>query len=494
MTAPATKSVPMILAWAGLTIAAFVLAGFAPAWVAALCVPLAGLVTWLLTRRRRNVERLRLEQLAGQISTIGLDPADTTDADPAGTEPLVTHARTRTDPASDLTDLIARCGRRVESAMLRHTRDRAALRALLNAVDTPVIATDATGHIASMNRAAERLFDGPNRAAGAPLEELFTNNALLEMHARAARGEACRQRVRLMLDGQARFHEVSAIPVRLSIADIPARVPQRAGVVLTLRDVHELARTLQLRTDFAANASHELRTPIAAIRAAIETLAGPAAEDTAMQQRLTGMIENNTARLEELVEDLLDLSRLETEEAPIRAETFRSTELAEPLASMLSDKAKARGVSLVIDFDPTIQTLRTDRKLVLLILRNLVDNAIRFAFDNTQVRVTGEAIPNGNGSLAGTRFRVADRGTGIPLKHQERIFERFFQVDESRARVGGRRGSGLGLAIVRHALRRLNGTIRVDSVWREGTTMTVEIPRSVLFSKSDDAVEPPLRN
>jgi len=483
MPADTPKLDPDPLIWLGFAALAFALSAFAPAWTAAACLPVAGLVSWLSHQRRAARELARLHRIADSIAGIGAAAPETTERD----APAQSDTPDDKSAIDRLERLVAQRHASIENAIVRQLESQALLRANLNAVDTPLIATDESGRVTRMNRAAERLFSSrPRRVEGVPIDELLTNSALLELHARAERGEACRQRIRLTLDGQSRIHEISAIPVRLDIADIPARVPQRAGVVLTLRDVHELAQTLQLRTDFAANASHELRTPIASIRTAIETIKGPAMDDPEMRARVFGMVENNIARLEEMVHDLLDLSRLESEDEPVRAEPFDGRELADSLVSIFQDACAKKRVELVMDLDPGLSSMRTDRKLLLLILRNLIDNAIKFAFEDTAVRVTGRVVPTAGGPIAGARFAVADRGVGIPLKHQQRIFERFFQIDESRARLGGRRGSGLGLAIVRHALRRLDGEITVESVWHEGTTMTVEIPRCVRRAETQE--------
>jgi len=145
-----------------------------------------------------------------------------------------------------------------------------------------------------------------------------------------------------------------------------------------------------------------------------------------------------------------------------------------------------------------LERLRTDQRLLTLVLRNLISNATKHAFENTEIVVRGGLVPRGEldveragqhgaegnddddpGPLGGAVFTVTDRGEGIPLKHQKRIFERFYQVDPSRTGTGTRRGTGLGLAIVRHAVRRLGGEISVESVYQQGTTMRVEIPRCV---------------
>jgi two-component system phosphate regulon sensor histidine kinase PhoR len=470
---PRPDADPSLLAWLAFTAVAFTLARFAPAWTAALCVPAAGLIAWLIGVRRSAGLEQRLRRSAEAVGELGTVAAASLPAPPPRPIPddLV---------AADALDLAIRNrGEDLAGLHARLLESRAVLRGCLNAVDTPVISTDEAGRVTLINRAAERLLKRtPGSLVGVPFEELVSSSAILELHARAEGGEACRRSIRLPFNGAPRFYEVSAVPVRLDIADIPLHGSQRAGVVLTLRDVHDLAQTLQLRTDFVANASHELRTPIASLRAAVETMRGVDQGDAAMQERLLGMLDANIARLEEMISDLLDLSRLESDEQPLRVEPFDGVEMGEALRALFEPVCRKRSLEITLEIDPALRRMRTDRKLVLLILRNLVDNATKFAFEGTTVRVSGSPLPAAAGPL-GARFEVADRGVGIPLKHQERIFERFYQVDESRARLGARRGSGLGLAIVKHALRRLDGEITVDSVWQEGTTMTVLIPRCV---------------
>ena len=461
----------IILAWGAAFIAGLSISPFAPAVLVALLIPAAGALVWLAhsAEERSAIEKLR------ELSSLIEDP-DEDEQHQAAPE--------SEDPFAQIRDRIARRNRWIADAIDREVESGAMLRAYLNAIDTPVIATRESGRVAMMNRPARRLFDlGAPEEGRTGIQELMTSQEVLALHARAAGGEACQSRVRLSVSGQARFYEVSAIPVRLSIADIPARVSPRTGVVLTFRDVHDLAQTLRLRTDFAANASHELRTPIASIKTAIETMQGPASDDAEMQAKLRGMIEGNINRLEETVNDLLDLSRLESDEQPVERTPVDALALCDSLTPVFESVCERRHLLIEFDLDPRLSRMVTDGRLLLLVLRNLIDNATKFAFEGTTVRVTGEVLPSANGAgdapRDGARFRVIDLGIGIPLKHQPRIFERFFQVDESRARIGGRRGSGLGLSIVRHALRSIDGEIAVESVWQEGTTMTITIPRRV---------------
>lgn len=471
----------IILAFGVSFAAALFISPFAPALVIALFIPVSGALVWL---SHAAAERAQLAQLGALIDLIDdAEPGDDNDDPRAAFDPERPYEALRTRIVERNAWIADAIDRAVESGAL--------LRAYLNAIDTPVIALRESGRIAMMNRPARRLF-----ARGAPeegrtgVEEIITSVDVLALYHRAAEGEACQRRVRLNLEAQARFYEVSAIPVRLNIADIPARVPPRTGVVLTFRDVHDLAQTLQLRTDFAANASHELRTPIASIKTAVETMLGPAADDTPMRARLARIIENNAVRLEETVNDLLDLSRLESDERDVVYEPVDAIAQCETIIAGLEEVCERRNLLIETDLAPALARMVTDRTLLVLVLRNLIDNATKFAFEGQVIRVTGEVLQPGDGGRRAARFRVIDQGVGIPLKHQERIFERFYQVDESRARIGGRRGSGLGLSIVRHALRSIDGDIEVESVWQEGTTMTVTIPRCLDVADG----QPPVRS
>lgn len=338
------------------------------------------------------------------------------------------------------------------------------LRAMFDAVDSAVVSTDGSGMVRLCNAAAAEFVGRPApMLIGRRIEEVFTQADLLDLHASAVAGHTHSRHIRFPRPGGMRTFEVFASPL----------AGGTAGAVVILRDVSELARAAQVRTDFVVNASHELRTPIAALRMAAETLEGGAGEDPAMLKRLLGIISGHVARLEDLTTDLMDLSRLESPEYHVTVEPVPASALAEELGALFAGVCRQRRLNLVFEFEPSLEGLRTDRNLVFQILRNLIDNATKFANEGTPVRVVGK--PAGGG---GVRFEVIDQGLGIPLNQQDRVFERFYQIDEARTAhaPGIRRGTGLGLAIVKHSARLLGGQVRVQSVWKQGTTMIVELP------------------
>lgn len=347
----------------------------------------------------------------------------------------------------------------------------------LHVIDEPVLVCDAQQDVILANEAACLWLDmASDDVRGRRIDEVFTSVDVLSLHARASRGEACRRRVTVAGENGNRVVEVSAVPVPVSHSGDG----QGRGVLIVLRDVSELARALEVRTDFAANASHELRTPIAALRGAVDTLQGPASRDEAMRTRLLTMLDENVFRLEDLIRDLLDLSRLEALEGSVKLARVPASELVCALAENFEAMCERCGVSLRFEMAGELEHLRTDRNLLTIILRNLIENAIKFSGRGDEVLVRGSVDAEGDPRASrACVFEVVDHGQGIPLPMQQRIFERFYQVDASRDGSKIARGTGLGLAIVKHAVRTLGGTIRVKSVWQRGTTMTVELAGAV---------------
>ena len=336
------------------------------------------------------------------------------------------------------------------------------LRRLINALDQPVIATDPAGNVLLANHRASELF--ASGGMGRSLEELCPFEGVLRIHSGAAGGRNTQGQVSISAGGSRRTFEVCA--VALESTDPSARRP----VVMTLTDITELANAAKAQTDFVANASHELRTPLASIRAAAETLEA-AHDDPPMVEKLGAMIRSNAGRLEALLADMLELSRLAADEAPVTIEPIEIQALITEKREHFKTALNERNLDLVIERPGELTEIRTELRSIRLILRNLIENATKFAHEGTRITVRFSRPTNEY-----MRIEVIDRGIGIPIAAQARIFERFFQVDEARTGGTKRRGTGLGLAMVKEAVTRLGGEISVESVWQEGTTMRVELP------------------
>jgi len=240
------------------------------------------------------------------------------------------------------------------------------------------------------------------------------------------------------------------------------------SVLLVVRDITEARRLDAIRRDFVANASHELKTPVASIRAAAETLGDGAIDDHDAAHRFTEQLERDADRLGRIVSDLLDLSRLET--GSERLDRAALDAIAEDEVARRQEQAATAGVSLTVQVDG-VPAIRGSARDLALMTGNLIDNAIRYSSAggsvSVEVRAEREAVV----------LRVTDTGAGIPQRDLPRVFERFYRVDQARSRETG--GTGLGLSIVRHVSENHGGDITVTSELGQGSTFEVRLPTSV---------------
>lgn len=236
-------------------------------------------------------------------------------------------------------------------------------------------------------------------------------------------------------------------------------------VLLVVRDITQARQLLATRRDFVANASHELKTPVASIRAAAETLRLGAINDPPAAMRFTEQLERESIRLSRIIADLLDLSRLES--GSELGDDVHLNAVAADEVERLEDMALEHEVALLLQTEPVPRVRGSARDLALLV-RNLIDNAIRYTPSGGEVAVTVGS--EGRRVL----LRVADTGVGIPQRDLPRIFERFYRVDQARSRETG--GTGLGLAIVRHVCENHGGEVTVTSELGSGTTFEVRLP------------------
>ena len=248
------------------------------------------------------------------------------------------------------------------------------------------------------------------------------------------------------------------------------------GRILALTDITEIARAIQIKSDFVANASHELRTPLSAIRAAVETLMGiDSHKDGDAAARFLRIIDRHSARLGALVSDLLALSRLESASQRMKPAAIDLRRFC----SELNEKWAVRVGEKQLEWDCKVPSelpkMTADEDLLGMVLDNLIDNAIKFTDPGGRITV---AFSRQQGDVA---VEVADDGCGIPPQDQERVFERFYQVARARSAAEGprdeSRGTGLGLAIVRHAAASMGGRVSLSSTLGEGTSVVLTIPQ-----------------
>ncbi|TAK11189.1 MAG: PAS domain-containing protein [Rhizorhabdus sp.] len=238
--------------------------------------------------------------------------------------------------------------------------------------------------------------------------------------------------------------------------------------LVTLRDRTDSWIAERMRVDFVANASHELRTPLATILGFIETLnEGRAVEDTAIRQRFLGIMMGEAKRMQQLVDDLISLSRIEADRFSVPQTPLALGPVIEEVAGVIRSGLREGGdrIELAIESAPEV---RADRVQIGQLLHNLIGNAIKYGRPATPIRV---ALDQAQGRV---RLRITDQGEGISPEHLPRLTERFYRVDAGRSRSVG--GTGLGLAIVKHIAERHRATLDIESKVGVGTTVTVTFP------------------
>src|SRR5512133_384267 len=305
--------------------------------------------------------------------------------------------------------------------------------------------------------------DGKVRVCNSAFDALsFTGRSTGFAPLEIVRSAELAEAVKRALEGSARRLELE-LPRKIWLVHTQPLV--RGEVLLLMRDVTDRRRAEATRRDFVANASHELRTPIAAINAAAETLLGGALASAETARPFVEIIARHTERLARLSNDLLDLSRIESRQWPIELEVVDVAPLAQQVVDLFAESARAKGLTLRAEVQPGLR-LRADGQALEQILVNLVDNAIKYT-QRGGVTVLGSVL-EGRGTVA-----VQDTGVGIERHHLPRIFERFYRVDPGRSREMG--GTGLGLAIVKHLSQAQGGEVAVES-GAGGTTFTVTLP------------------
>ncbi|MDX1576251.1 MAG: ATP-binding protein, partial [Kiloniellales bacterium] len=230
-----------------------------------------------------------------------------------------------------------------------------------------------------------------------------------------------------------------------------------------------------MRADFVANVSHELRSPLTSLLGFIETLRGPAREDTAARERFLEVMDGEAKRMARLIDELLSLSRVESEEHLTPNGHVDVHNMLREITQSLDMRASERSMRIEVDCPEDIPPVLGERDEVTLVFRNLIENALNYGRAGTPVTITAGTVERVPGSAnPGIRISVRDRGEGISPEHIPRLTERFYRVDKGRSRSMG--GSGLGLAIVKHIANRHRGRLTIESKLGEGSVFTVVLP------------------
>ncbi len=337
-------------------------------------------------------------------------------------------------------------------AELRREREETAT--LIETMADGVLAADARGEIVTLNTAARRLLGYGAAEPLPPLAELFHD-------------KSARDLVDAILAGR------DAEPVDLALAGeallLAGRALPNGGALLVVRDVTKLRRLETVRRDFVANVSHELKTPLTSIVGYAETLAAEAGAGPPSQtEQFAQTILNNARRMQRLVDDLLDLSRIESRHWQAELEPVDIAAAVREAWASIAERAREQRVELAVQTARGADTLTADPDAVRQILTNLFDNALRHTLAGG--RITVSADPANDGVV----LAVRDTGSGIAPEHLPRIFERFYRADPGRSRAQG--GTGLGLAIVKHLVEAHGGRAEARSTPGKGTTIRMYFP------------------
>ncbi|AZN42699.1 two-component system histidine kinase PnpS [Paenibacillus albus] len=249
------------------------------------------------------------------------------------------------------------------------------------------------------------------------------------------------------------------------------------GVLLVLQDVTAIRRLERMRSEFVANVSHELKTPVTAVKGFAETLMGGAVNDPETARSFLQIIYDESDRLNRLIGDILELSKIESRRVPLQYSPVELSSFMEKTMELMSAEAMRKHIRLSTKADPGVY-VEVDEDRLRQIMMNLLANGINYTSDGGSVSITVEPVLGPGQTLEDNyehiRIHISDTGMGIPKKDLPRIFERFYRVDKARSRSSG--GTGLGLSIVKHLVELHKGTITVDSQVGIGSTFTIELP------------------
>ena len=335
--------------------------------------------------------------------------------------------------------------------------ERARLSSVLANMTDGILIVDEKGVVQLINPAAERMFNVTSSAAlGHTLIEVVRNHLLVDLYTRSQRTD---DQLSIMLDTS---------PERLFIQGIATPLHQAVSgnTLLVFQDLTRLRRLEMVRRDFVSNVSHELRTPLASLKALVDTLTEGALEDPPAARRFLLRMENEIDNLTQMVQELLELSRIESGKVPLERQAITPLDLLSPAVERMQVQAERAGLKLQLDCPSDLPLVSADPKRMEQVLVNLLHNAIKFTPPGGEIHVSAfQAVEN-------VVFTVEDTGVGIDPAALPRIFERFYKAD--RARSGG--GTGLGLSIARHLVEAHGGKIWAESIVNQGSIFYFSLP------------------
>lgn len=366
------------------------------------------------------------------------------------------------DEIGELASALNKMAGEIEEKIKRIEVQNEQLKAVFQSMIEGIIVLDKDGRITSFNSTAEKIFNTTLKdCKDKYILEMTRNNDIAQIAKDVlSKSRPISLELSLMWPKE-RVFKINATPILEKNIAI--------GCLLVIHDITEIRRLETIRKDFVANVSHELKTPLTSIKGFVETLLeGGALEDKENSRNFLKIIQEQAERLGNLINDLLDLSSIESGKSGIRKELINIKQLSQEVVLRFSAKIKQKKIEIKNEY-PDDLMINADRNKIEQVLVNLIDNAIKFNKEKGEVILRAEASPDS------IKFYVEDSGAGIPEKDLSRIFERFYRVDKARSRELG--GTGLGLAIVKHIIELHGGQVGVESIEALGSKFYFSIPR-----------------
>lgn len=365
---------------------------------------------------------------------------------------------TSRDEAGELTREFNQMAARLKDMVSLITIERDKMTAILSNMADGILITDREGKVTMVNRAAERILHlSRDKMVGQSFIEVVRDHEV----------DGILQKC--LKTGAQQTGLVEMVPRRQFLGVVATPIGREAGSLVLFQDLSELRRLETARRDLISNISHELRTPIASVKALAETLQEGAIDDQAVAKEFLNRINTEADRLAQMVQELGELSRIESGEVSLKVEPVDLGEAVNRITERLRTQADKSGLGLILDIPSTLPLALADEERVEQVLVNLVDNAIKFTPPGGKVTLSAKVEDDS------ILISVADTGVGISADDLPRVFERFYKADKARA--GG--GTGLGLAIAKHIVEAHGGKIWAESIEGKGSTFTFTLPMAV---------------
>jgi len=352
-------------------------------------------------------------------------------------------------------------GRNFEEMLRRLGSDESMLNVILNSMGEGVLLLNQADRIVLMNPSAEKILGITERdSLGKLYLEVVRNPVLADLLTRSKKGGG-------PASGEIDFAGREEKTFAVSVAAIRVEIEHHLGQIVVFSDITSIKRLMRMRTDFVANVSHELKTPLTAILGYVETLISGAIDDKKNRGQFLQKISDQAQRLHALITDVLELSKIESGGYITSLEPVELAEVGQQAIEILKAKLEAKEIKITQEI-PAGTKVIAHRDGLFHVFENLLDNAAKYSPAKSEIRVYCHPGENGH-----VKFSVEDNGPGIPQGAQSRVFERFFRVDVSRSREQG--GTGLGLAIVKHLVEKMNGEVSLKSEEGKGSIFTVTL-------------------